>query len=33
MMLLTLTILVGGVFAIAVIASERHFGHPRRRGG
>ena len=32
MILLTLVVLIGGVFTIAVIASERHFGHPRRRG-
>jgi hypothetical protein len=33
MALLTLVVLVGGAFTIAVIASERHFSHPRRRGG
>lgn len=32
MILLALVVLIGGVFTIAVIASERHFSHPRRRG-
>jgi hypothetical protein len=31
MMLLTLVVLIGGAFAIAFIASEAHFGHPRRK--
>lgn len=32
MILLTLVILIGGAFAIAVLASEAHFGQPRRKG-
>jgi len=31
MVLLTLTVLIGGAFAIAVVASEAHFGNGRRR--
>lgn len=31
MVLLALVILIGGAFAIAVFASERHFGRPRRK--
>jgi hypothetical protein len=31
MALITLVVLIGGAFAIAVIASEKHFGQPRRR--
>ena len=31
MVLLTLTILIGGAFVIAVLASEAHFGQPRRK--
>lgn len=33
MVLLTMTVLIGGVFTIAVIASERHFDPLRRRKG
>jgi hypothetical protein len=31
MVLLALVFLIGGAFAIAVVASERHFGQPRRK--
>lgn len=31
MALLFVTVLVGGAFVIAVVASEAHFGRPRRR--
>lgn len=33
MALLFLTVLIGGAFAIAVLASEKRFGQPRRRAG
>lgn len=31
MALLFLTVLIGGAFTIAVVASEKHFGQPRSR--